>query len=238
MIPSIESHLPWLDEVVLIVQKSDDATVELAYQIQQKYPTKIRIAHYPAGVVGIGTPEHFSLPENSIRTMMHLTNWSIYQCKYSWVAKIEGDVIALSTFAKIREAIDNEPDKICYYGRLGLNIAGEDYTYVFGTHPRNAGWDEGVFNNHPLWHCIRYDKWESVNMNEHRDKLINMGFSFLHVKRCKAEQERLREPEQWVAFDRENTCRVLTVYNRDHGHPGPDNFCPDVLFERTTLSEY
>jgi len=241
MVQAIESHILWLDEAVLVVQKSGDDTIELALDLVRKYPNKVRVYYYPFNVYRIGTCGHYTTPENSVLTMTHLTNWAMYMCRYSWIAKIEGDVIALTSFDDIRKAIDNEPDKLCYYGRIGLNIAGYEHNLISAAAPRNAGWDEGVFNNNPYWHCVRNERWETINFHEHRDKIQNMGFSFLHTQRCK--DKILRCPyndkeDAWVPFDRKYTKLHLELYNRHHPHPGPDDFCPDVLFEATILDGY
>jgi len=236
---AIMSHLPWLDEAVLIVQKSDDDTINLAHKLSMTN-SKIRYDFYPFDVARIDTDNHYNLPENSVRTMMHLTNWAISRCKYSWVAKIEGDVIGLSSFAAIRQAIEKSPEVIRYYGRIGLNVAGKDVEKVSATYPRSGGWDEAVFNNNPFWHCYRFHRWESMNLHDHNDMIENMGFSFLHVKRCKSKH--LRGPytdshgvETWVPFTRINTRGALSIFNQQQKHPGPDDPCPDVLFEETLV---
>jgi hypothetical protein len=126
---SVMSHLEWLDEAVLVVQKSDDHTVELAVDMAARHPDKIRVEVYPFDVFPIATPNHFNMPENSVRTMMHLTNWALSRCRFSWIAKIEGDVIALKTFKLIREAVEASPDVVRYYGRVGLNVAMPDGSF-------------------------------------------------------------------------------------------------------------
>lgn len=235
---AIMSHLPWLDEAVLVIQDSNDDTVKLAEKLSMDQP-KIRYSFYPFNVAQIDTPGHYNSPENSVGTMMHLTNWAISQCKYSWVAKIEGDVIALSTFAEIRRRIEEKPDEIRYYGRTGLNVAGRKVEKVSATYTRSGGWDEAVFNNDPFWHCYRFMKWESINLHDHHDRIECMGFSFLHVKRCK--DKHLQGPyvdshglEKWVPFTREETCRALDIFNHNQ-YPGPDEPCPEVLFEETLV---
>ena len=135
-------------------------------------------------------------------------------CNYSWVAKIEGDVIGLSSFAKIREEVDKYPDAIRYYGRTGLNVAGENCEFFSGTHPTNAGWDEAVFNNDPdLWHCIKLqDKWEAINMEKKRSAMRQMGFSFLHTKRCKKIHSHGTingVEEKWIPYNEKNLRAAL-----------------------------
>lgn len=236
---AILSHLPALDEAVLIVQRSDDETINLAHQLSMKYE-KIRYDFYPFEVAQIDTPEHYNLPENSVRTMMHLTNWAISRCAYSWVAKIEGDVIALSTFVEIRDLIETQPNRFRYFGRIGLNVAGRNVDKVSATYPRTGGWDEAVFNNDPFWHCLRFHKWESINLHDHNDMIENMGFSFLHVKRCK--DKHLKDQyvdshgaETWVPFNPIKTRMALEIFNQKQPHPGPDKPCPAVLFEQTLV---
>jgi len=233
MVMAIESHLPFLDEAVLLIQESADNTEALAAQMREKHGSeKIRIFKYPFSVHWIGTPEHFSLPENDLHTMMHLTNYGISKCRFSWVAKIEGDVIALRTFSRLREWIDAEPAATKYYGRVGLNVAGPGGRQFPVEAPRNAGWDEAIFNNHPIWHCIRNQKWESINFHDKRDKLENNGWDFLHVKRCKPIHQRLSESETWMPLVKGHLLHALAKYEGRHPFPGFGDFCPDILFER------
>lgn len=219
---SILSHLEYLDEAVLVVQKSDDDTVNLAIDLAHHYPDKIRVEVYPFDVNPIASSAHFTSPENSVYTMMHLTNWAISRCRFSWIAKTEGDVIALKTFAKIRQTIESNPNDTLYYGRVGFNVAmpnGSFFPYEF---PRNAGWDEAIFNNCPHWHCVRNDKWESINLHEHKDQLVNMGWSFIHTKRMK-DGVRKSSVESWRSLNENAIRESLDEYNLRHGYPGDDN---------------
>ncbi len=234
---AVVSHLPWLDQVVLVVQPSDDQTEEIAKGLHAEFRDKVKLAHYPFPVHGVGTTGHALASENSVYGMVHMTNWGISQCDYSWVAKIEGDVIALSTFQAIRDAVDATPDIFIHYGRVGLNIAGEKYDKISFTNPRNAGWDESVFNNHPTFHCVKADKFESINLHEDRSLLRNMGWSFLHTKRCKAGAK--ENIERWTLRTPENIQRALLEYNSVHPYPGIDEEALGIpaLFERTVLDD-
>ena len=233
---AVLSHLQWLDQAVLVIQPSEDRTEELAYGLRAKHRDKIKIAHYPFPVHWLHAVQHESTaPEDiSVFGMVHMTNWGISQCDYSWIAKIEGDVIGLATFENIREAVDAEPDAIRHYGRVGLNLAGEDARQFSFTNPRNAGWDEGVFNNHPRFHCIKADRWETINLHEDRSLLRNMGWSFLHMKRCK--KGKTTGIERWTSLTPENLQRALIEYNSQHPYPGLDNPAGEpCLFERNYL---
>ncbi|MCJ7621301.1 MAG: hypothetical protein MUP64_13910, partial [Anaerolineae bacterium] len=146
--PAIVSHLPWLDEAVIALQPSTDQTEAIAERLEQKH-AKVRIVRYPARPHFIDVPEFHKDPVNSIRSFVYLSNWALAQCRYSWVARIEADVIALSTFGEIRRRIQAERDAWRYYGRVILNVAGRHCDGISKENPRNGGWDEGVFPCHP-----------------------------------------------------------------------------------------
>lgn len=232
MADAIESHLPWLDEAVLVIQPSDDATYEETFRLRDKYPEKVKVYEYPFSVHRIATPGHFNSPENSVYTMMHMSNWALSRCKYSWIAKTEGDVIAMRSFAMLREMVDNHPSEMAYYGRVGLNLCGPEARYVSVAMPRNAGWDEAVFNNDPYWHFYRYGKWESVNFHEHRHEAVCCGWSFLHTKRCKPTMVHLSEREGWIKPTARNLDGILEMYEKERPWPAhEEERAPEYLLE-------
>lgn len=222
MAQSVISHLPWLDEAVLVVQPSEDRTLDLANELADRYD-KVRMVFYPWVPYQIDTPEHFQEPPNSVKHMVHMSNFALTQCRYSWIAKTEGDVIALPTFGEIRAVIEKDPDLHRYYGRVILNIAGHNGELVSATNPRNHGWDEAVFNNHPSWHFVRHEKWESIQHWEFAGDNVNMGWSALHTKRCKKKYADGWNDEMWLPFDRENVQAVLRHYNMKHDYPASDD---------------
>ena len=230
---AILSHLPWLDEAVLLVQESKDNTIDKAVDLRNRFPSKIRIECYPFNVHPIGSQGHFDSPDNSVYTMTHLTNYGISMCRYSWVAKIEGDVIALPTFQLIKDLVDMFPNELHHYGRVGLNLAGPNLDMISMTNPRNAGWDESVFNNKPDFHCVKSGKWESINMSDFRNDpgvMYCPGFSFIHTKRCKV--GKTPGLEAWAPFTEENIRKVLEAYGREHPYPGGDkDYCPAFIFD-------
>ena len=233
---AVESHLQWLDQAVLVVQPSTDRTEEIARELHKEYKSKVKLAFYPFDVHWLHAVQHESTapPDNSVSGMVHMTNWGISQCDYSWISKIEGDVIGLSSFQAIRDAVDADPKVFRHYGRVGLNIAGENRDMFSFTNPRNAGWDESVFNNHPTFHCIKADQWESINLHDDRSLLRCMGWSFLHTKRCKKGKE--AGIERWCKLNPENLQRALLEYNAIHPYPALDNpIGEEILFEKTVL---
>ena len=220
---SVISHIHYLDEVVIILQPSEDKTKEVAEKLALDYPLKIKIKEYPFSLHPVGSKEHMEAAGNSVFTMSHMTNWGLSQCAFSFIAKIEGDVLEMGgNFGKIRELVDRFPNRTAYYGRVGINVAGEKATMFAANAPRNAGWDEAVFNNDPFWHCVTADKWETMNLHEHSDRLYNCGWSFVHTKRCKAKHQRLKETEDWQELTEENLRPALESYNKQRPYPCND----------------
>ena len=227
---SILSHLPYLDEIVLAVQPSDDSMVEIAQKLAEKH-SKIKIFQYPVPTHFIDHPDFRIDPINSIYSFVYFSNWALSKCSYSWIAKTEGDVICLSSFKEIVDQIKKEPNVTRYYGRYILNVAGIKCDKISLEKPRNHGLDEAVFNNNPdLYHFEQGGKWEVVNAH---DVKYN-GFSALHMKRCKKKYEGSGfEAEHWVPFTPESVKKALFAYNSNVArYRGPDNpLGPDCLFE-------
>ncbi len=230
MVASILSHLPFLDEVVIALQPSEDNSREIAYKLAQ-YNPRIRVYEYPVIPHFIDHPAFKTDPENSIYSFVHLSNWALSKCQFSWIAKTEGDVICLPTFNNIKNKIYARPDEMHYYGRVILNVAGRNIDQVSQENPRNGGWDEAVFNNHQKWSFIRNDRWEQIDVDWSRATCE--GWSALHTKRCKADKAGGWNGEHYIPYERDQVRRAVEVYNDTHGgYPGPDDpLGADVLFK-------
>lgn len=236
MVEAVESHLPYLDEALLVVQPSTDGTVELARSLQRKHPDKVRVIEYPVNVYFIDKPEFHTVPDNSIYSFVYLSNYALSQCKYQWVAKTEGDVICLSSFNNIVDRITPE-SKPMYYGRVILNVAGENIDKFSATNPRNGGWDECVLYNTPdLGYFVKRDKWEVL---EWRGESVCMGWSALHMKRCKAGKTDGWNGEVYVDWIPDNVKSVLRNFNAQNGYPGIDSPLGEpCLFEDTVVKQW
>src|SRR5512139_3134527 len=97
---AIRSHLPWLTEAVLIVQPSEDNTYDIAYRMASE-DKRVKVYEYPFDCDWIDTPGFYSKDPNAPGHMVHMSNWAFTKCRYSWIIKVEGDVLALSSFDEI-----------------------------------------------------------------------------------------------------------------------------------------
>lgn len=235
---AILSHLPYLDEVVLVVQPSEDDTVDRAYRLRDAHPEHdIQVYEYPYMVDWIDTPGFYEKDPEQPGHWVHLSNWALTRCHYAWICKVEGDVIALSSLANVIKAVWARPEESHYYGRVILNVAGEACDEISVKHPRNAGWDECVCPNSPIYKFTREGKFESLYIGPER---TCMGWSGLHMKRCKARHvERIRSYEPWAKFTRQNVQEALANFNRGLPYEGIDNpLGEDCLYEKEWIDYY
>ena len=228
---AVLSHMPWLDEAVLVVQPSDDDTLALALDLAD-HDERIKVYYYPHSVDWIDTPGFYAKDPEAPGHLVHMSNFALSQCTYDWICKVEGDVICLSSFERIRRKID-EGHNLEYYGRVIVNLAGPDGDWYSHTTPRNGGFDEAVFANDPeLWRFVRFAKWEQV---QGYGRQVCMGWSGLHMKRCrerllpagvdwgKMMQVKGWNGETYHRYAPETLAASLHNYNRNHPYPGPDS---------------
>jgi hypothetical protein len=203
---AVLSHLPYLDEVVIVTQPSDDDTEQIANELAETF-SNINVHHYPLIVDWIDTEGFYNKDPNQPGHLVHMSNWALSKCKYSWISKSEGDVICLSSFQRIVDAVKDSPDVPHYYGRAILNLAGPDCDQLSMENPTNGGWDEAVFNNEPsIFKFIRSQKWEVVPINA---PSTCMGISMLHMKRCKADKADGWNGEHYTSLEKDKVREMI-----------------------------
>jgi len=175
----IESHIPFLDEIILIDNQSTDKTKDICLKLQKKYSNKIKFYEYNFEV--IPPSEKSSLDWNSIHSFTYFTNWSISKWKYKYIMKIDDDnLFNVKKWMEIRKYIlEKKPNKYITYWWLNVvkknNILGicNDYPYSW------KYWDHWIY---PVSNKTYYtQEWEV-------EKFINplpykrYWFSFFHLK--------------------------------------------------------
>lgn len=233
---AVRSHLPWLDEAVLCIQPSDDRTYEVAYRLADEEP-KVVVHEYPYVVGWTGSQKFYDDDPDLPGHAVHMSNWGMSRCRYSWIVKAEADVIALSTFERVIEAVKARPTKRHYYGRVILNVAGLDCDQISATHPRNAGWDECVVPNSPGYAFQLLGRFAAIPVSSPR---TCMGWSALHTKRCKARHQRLANVEDWLPWTPDSVRAALTEFNGEqHTYLADDNPLGEpCLYEREWIDYY
>lgn len=230
MVRAVESHLPALDEAVLVVQKSEDATLDLASDLAVKYPEKVRVCLYPFAVHHFGTAGYRAAPPNSVHSMVFLSNWALSRCRFAWISKSEGDVVAFPSFeASVRSAISAAGARRVFFGRIVLNLAGPDCREFSASCPRNGGWDECIVPNHPAFHFEKAEKWETLEPPPGAARVC-LGWSGWHTKRCKACHSEIRDRETWQPLTPANLEAALSIYRANDAGMHPDIPVPEEAY--------
>jgi glycosyltransferase involved in cell wall biosynthesis len=95
---STESIIKVVEEVVLIDNRSCDATPKIIEQLAAKYPNKILSFRYDHDVVPVGEDSH-ELNEKdpaSPRLLHNYYNWCMVKCRQPFVMKWDDDMVATS----------------------------------------------------------------------------------------------------------------------------------------------
>ena len=122
---SVLSHLPFLDEIILVHDsKTTDNTPDIAQKLAQKYPDKIKYFFYQPTVIGQFTKEFKILPPTDPRSLVNYTNFALSKTTRHVVGKMDGDHIAIpETVANMKDNIHNmDFMKNTFYTYAGLNL--------------------------------------------------------------------------------------------------------------------
>lgn len=225
---AVRSIIDLVNEVVLCVQPSDDNTLEIAYALADEYE-KVKVYYYPLVPDWIDTPGFYAKDPDAPGHMVHMSNWALSKCTYSWILKVEGDVIALPTLKRMINGVLDE-NKPVYCGLVILNVAGPNMDKISWENPRNGGWDECIVPNNPdMARFVRRSKWEVLESRGISS--VCLGWALLHLKRCKVGKDDSWNGEHYVDWHPDIVEEALRNYNRQSPYPASDNpYGKHVLF--------
>lgn len=183
----IESHIDFLDEIILVDNMSTDNTKEICMKLEKKYPEKIKFYSYEYKV---NWPWSKLWKEwNSIHSFAYYSNWCQSKAKYKYIMKIDDDnLFNHNKWIEIRNyIIRNNPNKYMVY--WGYNLIktvnwiiwiSKDNTYIW------RYWDHWIYpvskyNYYIVNKCYGwYNEFFINNLFFKR-----FGFSFYHLKYLK-----------------------------------------------------
>jgi len=132
---SIESHLPFYDEIVAVYNDCTDDTEEILLQLQAQHPDKIRVFHYLPKVAKMCSDEHRQTPTDSVHSLANYYNYALAKTRYSVAAKLDDDHLAIScNLAPLVERIrtDIAAGKRRTYTFSGPNVKKQNGVYLVG----------------------------------------------------------------------------------------------------------
>ncbi len=176
----IESHIHFLDEIILVDNQSIDNTREICLKLQKKYPEKIKFFEYNYDVYPPWTEE--CIASNSIHSLAYYYNWCFSKTKYQYVMKLDDDNLFLAEkWQKLRKYIlKNRPNKYLVYWWYNL-IKDKKWKKWIPINYKYSGkyWDHWIYKVSKQTYYIQWKYFE-----EFKNNLFYMrnGFSFFHLK--------------------------------------------------------
>lgn len=130
---AIESHLPYVDEIVLVDNNSTDKTAEICEKFAKKFPKKVKFFRYTPDVVGVGNEKWAETPENSVHSLVHYYNWTLSKTTCQYVMKLDDDIIATSEISKnFQKILASTPQTLYIVPLINIFSDGSDFLTSLG----------------------------------------------------------------------------------------------------------
>lgn len=212
---AIESHLPYLDELVIVYNACTDLTPEIATDYAQRFPEKVRVFHYEPEVFPVGTTEFMTLPSNSPHSLVNYSNYTLCQTTCRIALKVDGDHVAIPrNLARLTKIVRQPwlrlrygfPRFNCALGFRGLNLWIQEGEFYVNMREPATEYVPFFPVSESTW-FIHDPRWEIF----HRDHLrlrTTEPYGFYHLKFLK------RERDEWLRdFADLPGSRLFSDYN-------------------------
>jgi hypothetical protein len=228
---AIATHLPGLDELVIVYNDCSDNTAEICLRWQHEFPEKIRVFEYEPNVVPVGTPESLTIDPRSPHCIANYYNFSLALTNRAIAIKVDGDHHAVAPrFHKICQRVRRRLAPKQRYPIYGLNLTlqeGEIVIYNYydfspgyvgsraekkGPPPFTSGDHAFYYVDETCWHTV--DPIEGYELMDLADKPrvddASLTYAFFHLKGMKDD----RGTANWSLDEsKERSRRALWVQN-------------------------
>lgn len=183
---AIESHIEFLDELILVHNRCTDKTPNIAEMMRKKYPDKIKVYHYKPHVYPQGSKEHEMLPANSENSLVNYYNFALSKTTKKIAVKIDGDHAAIpEKFKTITDKIRKDGLKV-FLTFKGINLwDSQGKVYVNGNRALTSGNDIGFFRVSNKTYFVHDKTYEVFKCNLRKEFA---GILFFHLKNMKKER--------------------------------------------------
>lgn len=179
----IVSHLPFLDELMIVCNGCTDGSDEVAQQFAD-HP-KVRVMEYPYTVYAQGTREYELTNEESVSSLAALYNIAFAASRFSICVKVDGDHLAVpSLFGPMCDQLRQSCPESTFFGVRGLNLLAcpNGRLGVFRHRTLCGGRDMGFFR----WAGFAmYRKGPHCELLTMPDQYKSLGVGFYHLKGLK-----------------------------------------------------
>lgn len=207
---AIASHLPGLDELIIVFNDCQDETPEICAKWASRYPDKIKLVEYEPRVIPIGTLELLRIDPRSPNCIANYYNFALSLTNCKIAIKVDGDHIAVTErFVKICDRVRRDLPPKSRYPIYGLNITqnrkGEVAIYNYydfapefvgdrrakkGPPPFTSGDHAFYFVDKSSWHTVdSVEGFEVMNLADRsRFPRAALTYSFFHMKGMKTDR--------------------------------------------------
>jgi len=184
---SVESHIKYLDEIIIVYNNCSDSTGQIARNLEKKYPDKIKVYEYKPIVNPATSIDHILTPSKSIHSLANYYNFALSKTTKKIAVKIDADHIAYSEKfrQKTNEIRSMGLQTMLFFYGVNINIENNNI-YINEKNPFTYGLDCGFFPVSRNTYFINRKNCESLRLP------ISMYFSrkslgvlFYHLKYIK-----------------------------------------------------
>ena len=183
---AVDSHLPHLDELILVYNNCDDDTPAICEDYAARFPGKVRAIHYRPFVFPAGSPEYLNgdIPDDAEESLANYYNFSLCQTTRKIAVKIDGDHIALSSqFGDLCARVREKMPRGEAWSFRGLNfLPRKKKAFLWARFPATAGETSFFYVAPRRWHYYHETMgWGCEVINMQGLRIRNCGIRFLHL---------------------------------------------------------
>ena len=167
---SVESIIASVSEVWLVDNGSDDASLEVARALQERYPDQVRLSQYPHQLGSYGPTYLDQVESDETRSVAAFYNFSFRLGTAKYLLKWDADMIALPSLPRVlRRCADDDADV--------LSFDGLDLTGTF-----SSVMEDRLFRSSLAWQFVDTQVWEKLTFQETPRRMIAAKPCYLHLK--------------------------------------------------------
>jgi Beta-1,4-N-acetylgalactosaminyltransferase (CgtA) len=187
---SIESHLPYVDEVVACYNDCSDGSVAILERLAQEHPGKVRPIEYLPKVHPILSAEHAETSRESIHSIANYYNYALSQARFNYATKLDDDHLAIDVHMKpaiqqVQAAIAANRQALFTFSGLNLAYNQEEQLGVFTHQPFVGTGDHLFFPVCERIYFVQDSRTEVFHFEAPRMPKQYVGLLYFHLKHCK-----------------------------------------------------
>lgn len=187
---SIETHIPYYDEIIACYNDCTDNTAEILNDLKEKYPEKIKVFEYLPKVHPIFSDAHNSCTTYDVHSLANFYNYTLSKTSYNIATKLDDDHVAIDknltpVITEIRRDMLLGVNKI--YTFSGVNLA-LDTNAKLGVYKREPLVGTGDHMYFPVSSDIYFSQEKNVEAFRFVGRKIEkkyMGIIYFHLKHLK-----------------------------------------------------